>query len=698
MPWLPTRTLLWDSKQGRAELVERLRSRTHGSWFYPATGDKWYLGAVEEAAFCLVPRMGALTFLLPQVSGTIIEANGAQRITLVITPSLVMQAAVVLVFGLMSAAVYFNNWIRVLAGTALNAFLLWHLLCSLQRLVVSDVQKRLVLLMEATPVDSTLVDRIVRKWPAALIVPVVIVIAASAWGYCVVSGLAGLMTRPMYELFLTAWIAQALMFGWLTWWSGLDGRGRTWLLGLALGIELIACWPFVVAFYTGDGRPVFTWRWSLPPGKEYAIPSKNEMPASTPSALQATTRRDFPQFRGEHRDGIVTGVRLRTDWSADLPRIVWKQQLGLGWSAFAVVGNLAVTMEQREDEEAIVAYSVDSGSVAWEYRYPARFVELMGGNGPRSTPTIDRDYVYALGATGKLTKLALTSGEKIWQVDAFCGQTSVNCPFGATGSPLVRDGRIVVGPGGTHGSLAAFDIETGALQWDTKGPPAAYASPMLVTIGDTEQILHFNTEGIYAHQPTDGKVLWSYPWYTPPEKNNVCQPVPWRDDSGKETVFIASGYGKGGALLDVTQSDGVFQATPRWFSRQLKPKFTSVVERDGFVYGLDEAILCCIDLRTGQRQWKGGRYGFGQLLLIGESLLVLSENGAIALCDADPKAFRERAKFDVLKERTWSHLALAGRSLLIRSDRTAACIELPMDFIDEELVQQSPELLDATPR
>jgi outer membrane protein assembly factor BamB len=703
MPWLPTRTLVWESRLGRDDLIERLRPRTHESWFRPAPSNKWYVGTVGETAFCLVPRIGVLTAILAQVSGTfdnvteVDTANGSSpsdkrtRITLVVTPGLAMQAAMVVAFGIMSAAVYYNDWARVFTGTAVNAFLVWYLLRSLQRLVVTELERKLAALFEATPAIGVSSSNSSLKWPAWPIVPVAILIAACAWGNGVVQGHVGLMTRPMVELFVTAWVAQALLLAWLTWCSRLNALTRTWLLGLGFGIELAWCWPFVVAFYTGDGRPVFTWRWSPPPGKEYAIAPENAMVAGPRSESHAAGARDFPQFRGRNRDGIVTGVRLRTDWTTTPPRIVWKQQVGLGWSAFAVAGNLAVTMEQRDDEEAVVAYDVDRGSVAWEHRYRAHFVELMGGSGPRSTPTIDGDYVYALGATGKLTKLAVTTGEKSWQVDAFCGEASVNSPFGSTGSPLVADGLVIVGPGGKQGSLAAFDVETGQLKWDALGPPAAYASPMMVSIGGVRQILHFNTEGIYAHQPSDGKVLWSYPWYTPPEKNNVCQPVPWRDDDEKETVFIASGYGKGGALLDVTNNDGVFQPTPRWFSRQLKPKFTSVVEREGYVYGLDEAILCCIDLRTGQRQWKGGRYGYGQLLLVGESLLIQSENGAIAICDASPKAFHERARLDVLNERTWSHLALAGRSLLMRSDRTAACVELPAELIDEEVVRQQTE-------
>jgi outer membrane protein assembly factor BamB len=304
----------------------------------------------------------------------------------------------------------------------------------------------------------------------------------------------------------------------------------------------------------------------------------------------------------------------------------------------------------------------------------------MGGDGPRATPTIDGGNVYALGATGRLNCLNGATGQAIWTRNILEDAGGANSPFGMAGSPLVVHDLVVVCPGGKGCSLTAYDRATGARRWAAGDSRAAYSSPVAATLAGKEQILIFNADGLFAHDMRDGHVLWSQPWLTPPEFNNVCQPIPLAGITANEPdrVFVASGYQKGCGLLDVARSADHFDIQVRWANTNLKPKFTSVVVRNGFVYGLDERILTCIDLSTGSRCWKGGRYGNGQLILVDDLLLIQAESGEVALVEASPARFQELGRFAALKQRTWNHPALAGWLLLVRNDREAACYALPL--------------------
>ena len=218
--------------------------------------------------------------------------------------------------------------------------------------------------------------------------------------------------------------------------------------------------------------------------------------------------------------------------------------------------------------------------------------------------------------------------------------------------------------------------------WHDGSAESSYSSPQLAELVGTQMILNFNAQGLFAHALADGRELWSYPWVSnPAEKNNVCQPVVLpggtRDAS---LVFIASGYNKGCAVLEIRRgavTDGTgFQVRPLWQNRNLKAKFTCVVYRDGFVYGLDERILTCINVATGERQWKRGRYGHGQVALVNEMLVIQSEPGDVCLVEARPDEFREVARLAALSDRTWNHPVIAGPYLLVRNDREAVCFEL----------------------
>ena len=393
---------------------------------------------------------------------------------------------------------------------------------------------------------------------------------------------------------------------------------------------------------------------------------------------------DFPQFLGPERSGCLRGRRLARDWTAHPPREVWRRPIGPGWSGFAVAGDYAVTQQQLDEMELVVCYSLRSGEVLWSHGNRVRFSSVIAGDGPRATPTIAGGNVYALGSTGILEALALADGTLLWQTNILADHAAQPLPWGQSGSPLVVDGLVVVNPGGPAGhSLAAYEAATGRLRWHAGDDAASYASPMLATLGGKRQIVMVNQYSVTGHDPATGNVLWTYPpaeqrdhtWLSRDPK--VPQPVLVAPDR----LLIAAGYGLGSMLLELASGGGNgWHVRELWdgFNRQLKPKFTNLVLHEGHVYGLDDGTaLTCLDLDTGARRWKQGRYGHGQLLLVDDLLLVQSDAGRVALVEADPHAYRELAGFQALEGKTWNTPALAGRMLLVRNDREAACYELP---------------------
>lgn len=413
-----------------------------------------------------------------------------------------------------------------------------------------------------------------------------------------------------------------------------------------------------------------------------AVPiSKVTPPPATlgPVDLTKTSPWDYPGFRGLDRSGIVREHKLSSDWVHAQPKLLWRREVGLGWSSFSVVGDFCLTQEQHGPYETVVCYELRTGREVWVHRDRTLFENPTGGNGPRATPTIDGGRVYTLGATGVLNCLDGSTGEAIWSKDILGDNEAENVYYGLSGSPLVTERLVVVAPGGRGHSVVAYDKQTGEKVWAAGDDPASYASPQLATLAGRRQVLNFNAEGLAAHDLESGEILWRYPWVAnPTERNNVCQPVPLPPAGAGQAdrVFISSGYGKGCALLAVTEADEEFAVETLWSNRNLKAKFTSVVVRNGFVFGLDERILACVDLETGRRRWKGGRYSYGQVMLVDDVLVVQAETGEVAFVEASPEGFRELARFDALDGRTWNHPVLAGSLLLVRNDQEAACYEL----------------------
>jgi outer membrane protein assembly factor BamB len=471
---------------------------------------------------------------------------------------------------------------------------------------------------------------------------------------------------------------------WVLWFSWMFYQSIPW--GYRLGV-LVICWGLLVGCIsalevqglTGDAKVNFAWRWqSQNNGLATAELHSPSSRAGENIDLTKISSDDYPQFLGPQRLGVVPHGRLARDWKTHPPREIWRHEIGLGWSSFAIVGNYAITQEQRGPLECVVCYRVSDGEMVWIHTDSTRFDSKMGGHGPRATPTIAEGKVYTLGATGVLNCLEGATGKTIWSLNILEDNKADLVHHGVCASPLIVDEKVIVCPTGENKiSLAAYDKKNGRRIWQGGEHQASYGSPLLAEIAGVRQILLYNSECVTSHDVSSGKVLWFFSWPNG-ERVNCSQPIPHAGGPGK--VFVSTGYDKGSALFQVHQGENErWSCNPIWESRKMKTKFTTAVIHDGRIFGLDEGILACLDLETGRQLWKGKRYKHGQILLVGNLLLIQAEEGEVVLGEPTRTEFKELGRIEALSSKTWNNPALAGRYLLVRNDREAVCYELAME-------------------
>ena len=461
---------------------------------------------------------------------------------------------------------------------------------------------------------------------------------------------------------------------------------KTRFTSLGVGILALVGLSFLFQWdgFSGAMVPQFRFRFMTPeePG------SAGVGVAAVGIDLVTTTPYDFPGFLGADRSMTVPGVKLARDWDASPPELVWRQPIGAGWSAFAVVNGYAITMEQRGDQELITAYDLRTGDLQWSHARPVRFTHPLGGPGPRSTPLIDEGRVYALSAVGVLTCLDGATGEMIWEVDLLeeygvtPEQEFRNVGYGRSNSPLVVDDLVIIPAGGNPDrppvSLVAFDKNTGEKVWEGGNRQISFSSPRLATVAGVEQILILNEDTASGHDPATGAMLWEHPWpgsSAAEATSSQAIPVP------PDRVFLSKGYGEGSAVVRlVPGDDGTFEAKEVWHNRAaLRTKFTNVVLAHGHAFGLSQGILECVSLATGERAWKRGRYGQGQILLVGKTLLILTEDGEVVMIEPTPDIPNlVLGRFQALEGITWNNLALYAPYLVIRNAQEAAVYRLPL--------------------
>jgi len=409
------------------------------------------------------------------------------------------------------------------------------------------------------------------------------------------------------------------------------------------------------------------------PEKPAAIPTPPAAATAAPVAAEAPKvekvypSAEWPGFRGPHRDGSVAGVRIKTDWAASPPVKMWQRTVGPGWSSFAVQGNLIYTQEQRGPNEVVSCYELKTGKPVWTHRDAARFYESNGGPGPRGTPELSNGRVYTLGGTGIVNALNASTGAVIWSRNG-AAETEMKTPdWGFAGSPVVVDDAVLVA---VSGRLAAYDAATGAPRWKGPARHTSYSSPHVATIGGVKQVLLLSADGLSSFAPADGKLLWEHAWNGYP----IVQPALTPDGDVLISVTDSSGLRR----LAATQSADGWKVEERWTTNGLKPYFNDFVVHNGYAFGFDGSILSCIDLKDGQRKWKGGRYGNGQMVLLADEdvLLVAAESGEVALVSATPDQFKELGRFTAIEGKTWNHPVVVRDVLLVRNGEQMAAFRL----------------------
>ena len=529
-------------------------------------------------------------------------------------------------------------------------------------------------------VKKTTKPKPTRWWPAVIITVVFALTLGLIWS----TGSEDQANRVLTILSATT-LTSILLLTWMLFFSRLTKRTRLIIFGGLLGVIVLFCACFRFSQFSGNMMPLFEWRWA-----KHTLPTAAGHVANLSD--NSLTKLSFPQFLGPSRDCKVPGPDLATDWAAEPPEKLWHQPIGPAWSGFAIAGHRAVTQEQRDENEAVVCYDLRTGSVLWLHTDPGHYKTAIAGEGPRATPTIHDGKVYTLGATGTLNCLELATGNPVWQrniaadaglkLDDPVDQTGLSAnrnkakEWGYSSSPLIVGSQVVVSSGGNNGkSLAAYHLTTGEPAWSGGSSRAGYSSARLARLHGNTQILIFNQDGLAAHSPDDGSVIWEFDWGAPDAPfPHVSMPVALPGNK----ILISLGYGKGSKLVQVGFDHDSFTVKELWKSNRMKAKFTNLIFHNGHVFGLDDGIFACIDAGRGRRKWKDGRYGHGQILLRGSHILVMAENGDVVLLEANPEQHVELTRFAALDGKTWNPPALTGEYLLVRNHREAACYKLPL--------------------
>jgi len=512
------------------------------------------------------------------------------------------------------------------------------------------------------------------RWSERVGVIVLMVVALLATKSIVHPSIANAMMGMMLPIYSIPLLSLALVV-----WAVSSRRLSTGLRRVSMVVAILLAGGLMALVrtggITGDAVSDLHWRWSETPEERLLAQSSRASTAPTLAGRPTGTRTnaDWPGFRGPERDGIIRGLQIATNWSQSAPVELWRRPIGPGWSSFSVGGNFLYTQEQRGEDEMVSCYNLTTGEPVWNHSDAARFWESNAGPGPRGTPALSHDRVYTFGGTGILNALDAGNGSVVWSRNA-ASDTGKKVPgWGFASSPLVIGDMVVVA---TAGVLAAYDKASGTPRWFGPTNGWGYSSPQLATIDGVEQIVLLNGAGAISVAPADGKLLWNHAW----KSDGIVQPAVLAGGD----VLIGSGSGLAGKVgvrrIAVAHGPTGWTVEERWTSTGLKPYFNDFVVHKGHAFGFDGGLLACIDLADGKRSWKGGRYGAGQVVLLADQdlLLVLSEQGGLALVKAVPDEFAEIARLPAIKGKTWYHPVLVGDVLLVRNDQEMAAYRLTL--------------------
>ena len=383
------------------------------------------------------------------------------------------------------------------------------------------------------------------------------------------------------------------------------------------------------------------------------------------------TGADWPQWRGPNQNGISEETGVAESWPEEGPEVLWRLPISGGYSSIAVADGIAYTMTGSEEGEFVVAIDAEKGSELWKTRIGDLFVDEEYGSGPRATPTVDGDRVYALGGTGALACLDAKSGELQWGFNVVEKSEAENAEYGASASPVVVGDKLIVVAGKSDGkSLVCLDKKSGETIWTALDDKAGYATPLVTSVGDVALLAVFTVEGLVGVGLEDGKEFWRHPWETTMDQHTAT-PV---GHDGK--VFISTRNSTGSALLELSLDGGSPKAELVWESRNMKNYLSTCVLLDGHLYGFNATRLTCMDFETGDSKWRESGFNKGSLIAADGRLIILGERGNLALAEATPEEYREISKFQLFDTLTWIVPTLANGRLYVRNEAELVCLDL----------------------
>lgn len=482
--------------------------------------------------------------------------------------------------------------------------------------------------------------------------------------------------------------------------------GRRWLVPSVLVASGLAC-VATIQFegFSGEMLPQFRWRWAAAAPALQTVPSHAELPdkPSDPTIGQADpaseVRTNVPgvasrQFLGPSRNGVIERREFSIPQSAGEVEVLWDIGVGAGWASFAIADSLAVTLEQRDEDECLTAYDLETGVLRWIVRHPGNHFHALGGRGPRSTPTLVGDRVIAQTATGWVVCAELATGKIHWDIDLVAAAgwdldaSHALIPWGRSGSPLVWQDQVVVPFGGPASlaesgrSLIALDLATGETRWTSGPDQISYASPVLRSFDGVDQVVSVNEATVSGHQVGTGDLLWSFDWYGQTNAGANCSSVV---PAGENRFLIGKGYSGGSSLVELTRSDGAWSTKEIWHvGNLLQTKFNHALVATALepptAFAIGNGSVEAVDLTEPRRLWRqprSQRCGQGQAMRVDDVLVVQTEPGPVQFLAADPSEYRLLAEIPALESKTWNLPTLAGRYLLVRNDRRAIAMKLP---------------------
>ena len=384
---------------------------------------------------------------------------------------------------------------------------------------------------------------------------------------------------------------------------------------------------------------------------------------------------DWPQFLGPGRDGRYAGPPLAESWPGGGPARLWSRPVGAGFAGPVVVGDRVVLFHRVGRREVVEALDAGTGDTVWRYDYPTSYRDDFGfDEGPRSVPVVHEGRVYTFGAQGQLHAVDLETGAGVWQVDTHARYGVRKGFFGAAGSPLVEDGRVIANVGGRRGGIVAFDAATGDELWTATTHEASYSSPAAGTFGGRRLALVFTRTGLVGLDPATGGVRFELRWRSRLGASvNAATPLVVGD-----RVFISASYGTGAALLRV---DGATLAEEWSGDDSMTNHYATAVIHDDVLYGYHgrqeySPSLRAVDLRSGSVRWSEDRFGAGTVTLAGDLLVVMRESGELMLAEATPEALRPLARARILPGVVRAYPALADGRLYVRNTDTLVAVDL----------------------